>query len=576
MTPTSSRKLRILVADDEAINRLLLQKLLQKQGHEVLQASNGQEAVEVFAREAPDTVLMDVMMPVMDGYEATRQIKQLAGERLVPVIFVTALSDSDALYKCIECGGNDFLSKPFNHVVLQAKIKALQDLSDLYETVRVQRNQLAEHTQHLQREQEVAQQVFARVIANKVLESPNIHYLLSPQAVFNGDLLLAAHRPSGELNLMLGDFTGHGLPAAIGSIPVSDIFYGMTAKGFAISEIVSEINRKVSAILPPGLFLAACLLELNAENNILTVWNGGIPDLLIYAAPGEIRQHISSHHFPFGVVNNERLDTSLEMAPIQPGDRIFLYTDGVVELQNRSGDFYGTQRLEQCFQHNQKPEQIFQEICDELAGFLDGDQQNDDITLIEVIVPEKDELKQSNTVPAQRTRDAMPWKAGLELGHAALRSFDPLPHLAQIPMEIQQLQSHKQNIYVILAELFSNALEHGLLGLDSKLKSCPSGFGQYYLEREQKLAQLEHGWIRFSLEHEPSKEGGCLRIRIEDSGPGFDFTRGNMALDENNAFHGRGIPLVKSLCQSMTYFPPGNCVEAIYLWDMQGDSSTQA
>ena len=85
----------ILIAEDSAADRLLLSTIIRRQGHQVLTASNGAEAVEVFTRERPQLVLMDALMPVMDGFEAARQIKQLAGEALVPIIFLTSLRESE-------------------------------------------------------------------------------------------------------------------------------------------------------------------------------------------------------------------------------------------------------------------------------------------------------------------------------------------------------------------------------------------------------------------------------------------------------------------------------------------------
>ena len=103
--------------DGERVNLMVLQAILEHDGHRVLTADNGQEAVERFQAESPDVVLMDVMMPVMDGYEATRRIKAGCGERFVPVIFLTALTDEHALALCIEAGGDDFLTKPYNRVI---------------------------------------------------------------------------------------------------------------------------------------------------------------------------------------------------------------------------------------------------------------------------------------------------------------------------------------------------------------------------------------------------------------------------------------------------------------------------
>ena len=108
------RPLRILIADDSDSDRLILKTLLKRLGHEVLDASNGLDAVSLFRQDAPDLVLLDALMPVMDGMEAARQIKSLAGERLVPLIFLTSLSEAGALARCLEAGGDDFLEKPYN------------------------------------------------------------------------------------------------------------------------------------------------------------------------------------------------------------------------------------------------------------------------------------------------------------------------------------------------------------------------------------------------------------------------------------------------------------------------------
>ncbi len=126
--------LKILVVDDDRTNRLVLNALVVSEGHTAILAQNGAEAVEVYARDRPDIVLMDIMMPVMDGYEATRRIKALSSDGFVPVVFLTALSDDDSLARCIEVGGDDFMTKPFNRVVLMAKIQSYTRLNRLYAT----------------------------------------------------------------------------------------------------------------------------------------------------------------------------------------------------------------------------------------------------------------------------------------------------------------------------------------------------------------------------------------------------------------------------------------------------------
>ena len=231
-------RLSILIAEDNAADRMLLSTIVSRQGHRALTAGNGVEAVALFQQERPNLVLMDALMPEMDGFEAARRIKQLAGEELVPIIFLTSLTENEALVRCLEAGGDDFLAKPYNRVILEAKINAMDRLRRLQETVLHQRDLIARHHEHLLTEQRVAKAVFDKVAHSGCLKASNIRYLQSPYALFNGDLLLAAFKPSGGMHVLLGDFTGHGLPAAIGAMPLAEVFYGMTAKGYAMSDML--------------------------------------------------------------------------------------------------------------------------------------------------------------------------------------------------------------------------------------------------------------------------------------------------------------------------------------------------
>jgi CheY-like chemotaxis protein len=126
-----SSGLTILVAEDSPVDRMLLSTIVSRQGHRVLTAANGLEAVALFEQERPQLVLMDALMPVMDGFDAARTIKTLAGDELVPIIFLTSLSENEALVRCLEAGGDDFIAKPYNPIILEAKIKALHRLRRL-------------------------------------------------------------------------------------------------------------------------------------------------------------------------------------------------------------------------------------------------------------------------------------------------------------------------------------------------------------------------------------------------------------------------------------------------------------
>ncbi|MCK6391898.1 MAG: SpoIIE family protein phosphatase [Azonexus sp.] len=119
-------KMKVLAADDNRTNLHILQVFLKKLGHEVILAENGEVAVQRFLADQPDLVLLDIMMPIMDGFEAARQIKALSKERWVPIIFLSALNRDENLVEGLEAGADDYLTKPINFVVLEAKLRSTQ------------------------------------------------------------------------------------------------------------------------------------------------------------------------------------------------------------------------------------------------------------------------------------------------------------------------------------------------------------------------------------------------------------------------------------------------------------------
>lgn len=561
------RTLKVLVVDDEITNCMLLHAMLAGEGHTVATAHDGVEAIRLFTRERPDLILMDINMPSMDGYEATRQIKEIAGENFVPVIFVTAMDDDLGLARCIECGGDDFITKPYNRIILTAKIAAMARLGQLYATIRVQRDELAYHQERLITEQEVAKNVFSNIVHAGAINAPNIKYLISPMAIFNGDMLLVARRPAGGLYVMLGDFTGHGLSAAIGAMPVADIFYRMSAKGFSIHEIVSEINQKLRVVLPTGIFLAACLIELDIRERKLSVWNGGVPDLLVFRPGVGIRHRAVSRHVPLGVLSNNKLGKEMEILDIEENDRVLLYTDGLIEAWNGRGEMFGQDRLDIHLQPQSNASSIFENICTSLQEFVGAQSPTDDMTFIEVACdPAAMEYDVASRSSGGVATQAMNWRFTLELSADSLRALDPMPLLIHVLMEIQGLRTHRERLYMVLTELYSNALEHGLLGLDSHVKSTPQGYGEYYNQRQQALAHLQEGRLHIELHHDPIENGGRLVMRIEDSGIGFNHTQKLRTLENNITHSGRGIALVRSLCRDLIYEGHGNIARAIYEW----------
>ncbi|MCU7874213.1 MAG: SpoIIE family protein phosphatase [Candidatus Thiodiazotropha sp. (ex Lucinoma borealis)] len=561
-----------LIVEDEITNRMILKALLKKRGYKVIEAENGANAIQLFQQHGPDIIFMDVMMPVMDGYEAAAKIKQLSGDHFVPIIFLTAMSDEDALARCVEVGGDDFLSKPYSFTVLSAKVKAMERIRILHRDTRMLYSRM-------QRDEEIAEQVFSGAVIAGNVALEHIRSLLRPASVFSGDLMLTAFAPSHDLHVLLGDFTGHGLAAALGALPTSEVFRSMTAKGFAPQQILFAINNKLHNLLPTGMFLAAQFVKIDHLLDQIMIINCGMPDCyLIEKNSMRIKERIVSQSLPLGIAPDIDLKDEFHHLRVEEGDRVILATDGVTEARNSQGELFGQKRFIHAINGSHAHAYILDKLAIDLEAFCQDAPQDDDISVVEVplipeLLPRWEETTPHSEVRKDLSRhllmqdhpDCIEFQ--LTLYGTQLRQADPVPILINYIQETAGLHEHRRPLFTILTELYINALDHGVLHLDSALKQGEDGFTNYFQQREQRLHALTEGQIRIGLRIHQVNDGGYIVITVEDSGVGFEFTTLSQNVTNETMYSGRGLMLVKSLCKQLRFFEPGNKAEVIYIWN---------
>ena len=427
--------MKVLIVDDEQANRLILQAMLKKSGHEVVEACNGQEAIELFDSHQPELVLMDVMMPVMDGYDATRAIKEKSTKHFTPVIFLTAITDEDALVKCVDSGGDDFLTKPYNRTILQAKIAAMERIRQLNHTVTKQNYELGEYHKYIQHEQEVAEKIFSKLMQQGETNLPMVNIFRESAATFNGDICLVSRQPSGVIYLLVGDFTGHGLAAALGALPATQIFYAMCNKGFSIDEIIVEINQRLKNLLPTGMFLAASVLQLDPSTSTASIWHGGLPDIILVRGRDKSISKLASKHLPLGVVDKNSLNFHAEHLALNENDRIVIYSDGLIETFNKEGEIFGMERLERIIEKYKHTDQSYiDNIIAELKGFRKEVISHDDVSVVEFICDDRFYNNEESERDKSLVNEPKNWEFSFIFRHDLLGMVDPLPILmSRIP-----------------------------------------------------------------------------------------------------------------------------------------------
>lgn len=494
-------------------------------------------------------------------------IRNIHLDKFLPIILVGQPQDSNVFIDAMHGGANDYILLDTPPELVAVKLQAQIRARNIQAVIEEQHDAIRENHSHILREQQMAKEVFDKV-AHDLVDLANVKYWLSPIAVFNGDVLLATPTPSGGLLVLMGDFTGHGLGAAIGAIPLASTFYGMTQKGFAIHDIVRELNAKLYEILPTGVFCCACVAQLDFSSGVAEIWNAGLPDCYILRESGCGIEPISSTALALGILSSQAFNFESKRYNLKAKDRLYLLSDGLLETENEAGEQYGAERLEQALVEgcNVGGKHCFDSVKGNVLEYIGNHARADDISFVEIeAVAEEDFAKytqQSNTLASQAP---VSWCFTYEFRADSLQHQDPVPLILHTLLEEPNLRRNSGRLFSIVSELYNNALDHGLLELDSRLKRETQSFEKYYNMRAKRLSELSKGSVTFKLEYEASEEQGILIVDVIDTGKGFDVD----LLPDNGqqpALHGRGLALIRSICERVEFLGCGNHVQVEYRW----------
>jgi len=545
---------RILVVDDEYFNRFLLLNMLQEEGYaEVFEAESGEQALELAAEIKPDIVLLDIIMPNLSGFEVAPKLKQMAGDVYLPIIFITALDDQESMSKGLTYGGDDFVLKPFNKLILAAKIRAHARTRVLSIRAQKQNQALIYHQNLIDREHSIVEHIFSNALRLDPDYKSIVDFHLAPASNFNGDMLLLEKGPAGSLYILLGDFTGHGLASAIGALPVAKAFQAMADKGLSISEMAETFNLTLLDLLPDDMFFATALVEISKGGRTFSVWNGGIPHLILLNEDGELIRRFESKHMALGILDNEDFESHVERYEAEHGARLFGYTDGVIESENEQGEMLQEEGLEAWLL--QSANIGVQALTDKLQAFRGNAEQADDITLFCFTFKTLEFKGHEAELPC------IPWKIEFDCDVEQIRRGGPINDLMDMLSIYKGLAGRRAAIFTVVSELFNNALDHGLLELESELKEGSEGFVHYYMEKERRFEALDQGSIQISLEYKPKQ--AALKLSMKDSGKGFDINNVFSQVESNKGF-GRGLALIQELSSSVSYSDGGTKAEVIF------------
>jgi CheY-like chemotaxis protein len=545
---------------------MVLNALVRKLGHQTVQAKDGHDAVRVFSAEQPDVVLMDRLMPGMDGHQAMAEIRAIAAGRWVPILFVTADSDVESQVLMLEQGADDYLVKPVHQEVLYAKLEVAARMLALHRQIEEKTRALEKYRDANEDEMRVAKHLMARMIQMDQVSDPMLEHWILPAANLSGDLVAAARTPGGVLHVMLADGTGHGLAAALNVLPITPCFYTMTSKGLAIEAIAATLNRTIRQQLPGDRFVAATLLAVDYAARRVKIWNGGNPPVLALDAGGAVLARFQSRNLALGILPESAFTPEFDIFDYTEPCELFACSDGLFEGLDEHGDIGVGEAAATTLLQGILPRMRAKFLRSRLAARNAEKPAHDDMTFLLVQCGGDAAAAAAPVAHAGKpAAGAAPaWRFEITLGPSDLREHDVVTMLLDVITALPEARSVRQELCVVLSELYSNALDHGVLGLESCLKNL--GSDECYTEtRAAALRELRDGAITVRIEACERDGGHALNIVFRDSGTGFDRSLLDVVpMAANGRPHGRGIAMLRALCSSVEFHGRGNEVSVCF------------
>ena len=563
--------MNILLVEDRAAEVAALSAILHPLGHIVVVCAGGDLALLQFAHQRPDVVITAAFAPGLDGFALTQAIQQQVAPRWHPVIIIAPECDESLQTRALGAGADCFLTAPVSFVALAARLTTIERLLNLQRDADARMAQL---TQFLAAEEEdlhIARHLLEHQMSPegiRRIEDPAIEIWQQTCARLGGNMVSVNRAPDGVLHAMLADASGYGLSACVSLLPLIAPFYRMTAKGLSLQTIVRELNTKVRHALPEKRHVAAQLVTVDPREGVISIWNGGMPTAFMLDGFGHHFKEFPLTHPPFGMLAEAEFDDRIEQHAFARGEQLVLVSEGLMEAVGPLGKRFGEEGLAAALvglPRNQRRNELMAAIDAHLAGVA----PSEDMTLLLIDCEKEAVPTPATSVPTVNPRRLGHWHFELLIGANEFGRIDVVPVLLDVAGRFESMQGKTGELFVILSELFNNALDHGILRLDSRLKQAHDGLETWLLMREERLAALKHGEIRIAVAQ--VNEGGrlWLRVHCRDSGPGFDVALAQARLAQQSAthvderLHGRGLALVQRMAERLSFNETGNEVTVL-------------
>jgi sigma-B regulation protein RsbU (phosphoserine phosphatase) len=369
---------RVLIVDDVKANVDILVGALGRD-YKLAVALGGQQALDAVHRTPPDLILLDIMMPDIDGYEVCRRLRAAEATRDLPVMFLSSLEDVKDKARGFEAGGNDYLTKPFEILEVKARVNSLLKAKSYADAVRA----AAERDLRIAREIQMGL-LPANISAQIVGTGLDVHAMLEPAQQVGGDLFEVLGLGAGRVLVAVGDVSGKGIPAALFMAVTMTILRSMARQGHRPEQILRLLNDELLEQNPRGMFVTLQLMLFDSVARKVTCASAGHHGA-VRVAPSQPPQLVfTSSGRVLGLMPGEEIAS--ETLPLTAGETFVLFTDGVSEAFDVSGELFGEERLLAHLQAGSggSARETAVGVVNAVRQHAVGAKQSDDITVVAV------------------------------------------------------------------------------------------------------------------------------------------------------------------------------------------------
>ena len=367
----------LLLVDDEPINLQVLFESLEGVGCKMLIAKNGESALSIARKAHPDLILLDIMMPGIDGFEVCRRLKADPVTEDIPVIFLSALSGTEDKVHGLQLGAVDYVSKPFQPEEVIARVNTHLTIHRLNREVQKQRDKLAH-------ELKVVSDIQLKLLPGHLPQIDGLELGVHYETSFysGGDYYDFIQLDDHQWGLLMADAEGHGAPAAVQMAMTCALFRAFPGTADEPDRVLNFLNRHLQQAYGAS-FVTAIYAVYDTRNKTLRFARAGQPLPMIYRLVDKKAVELNCEGvLPLGITDYEQVPVT--ETELSSGDRLLIYTDGITERFNPEGRQYGEERLlaELEKQGPADPPELLQTIMQSVAQFAQGRPADDDQALL--------------------------------------------------------------------------------------------------------------------------------------------------------------------------------------------------